>query len=170
MGQHEGDLRHLICTLLSVLCTLRVITGNPTERDRCYCGLVCASRTHRRQISMGSVGIVSVGAQSPSQNVIESSKMTQDGMDAEVDTGESQWMERKLTLYHEAAHAVFMWNFGFEVERVMVGQSGLSGYVAPAHYWSDGCATTKRLAVILSGLAGGVAHRCFQTGEAKDKL
>src|SRR5450432_1375962 len=79
-------------------------------------------------------------------------------------------MERKLTLNHKAAHAVFMWNSGFEVERVMVGQSGLSGYVAPSHYWSYSCATSKRIEVILSGLAGGVAHRCFQTGEEKDKL
>jgi hypothetical protein len=74
---------------------------------------------------------------------------------------EEQELKFKTTCYHEAAHAVFMWNFDRPVERVIVNRSNPSGYVMSGASLNRPCAVRNRIADILVDLAGGLAHRCF---------
>ena len=79
-------------------------------------------------------------------------------------------LRSKLLCYHEAGHAVLMWNLGFEVDRVFVDRARLSGHVLPTLERPESHSVSTRIARILYYLAGGVAHRCFQEGPDKTTM
>ena len=73
----------------------------------------------------------------------------------------------KHVAFHEAAHAVIGWNFGFVVLRVVVNRADRSGYVLPYGYPAHG---PEPVGNILLLLAGGVAHRCYASGIGKQEV